>query len=262
MEVYEIIGYISALFIGLILGLIGGGGSILTVPILVYILHINTITATAYSLFVVGSSALVGTYKNMQEKLVNYYYALIFGIPAIIGVAATRRYIVPNLPNFILGTTKEKVIMLFFAFIMLLAGISMLYKRSKPIISTNKTKIDYILILVEGIVVGVITGLVGAGGGFLIIPALIFLAKLPMKEAVGTSLFIISLKSLLGFFLGDVATMEINWLFLIPFTLISIMGILIGVSLSKHISAQKLKKGFGVFLLVMTIYIIYKNFMC
>lgn len=262
MELPEILAYLSALIIGLILGLIGGGGSILTVPVLVYILQMNTITATAYSLFIVGTSAMVGAYKNMQEKLVNYFYAVAFGVPAIIGVTGTRRYIIPNLPDEIFGTTKENAIMIFFALVMGFAGISMLYKRSTCLTKNKEVKNNFFLIFIEGIVVGVITGLVGAGGGFLIIPALIFLGKLPMKEAVGTSLFIITLKSLVGFFLGDVTTMEIDWKFLLSFTSLSIIGILIGVKLSKRISADKLKRGFGIFLLIMTCYIIYTTFIC
>lgn len=261
MDLTEVLAYSCALIIGLVLGLIGGGGSILTVPVLVYILHINPITATAYSLFVVGSSAMVGAYKNVQKKLVNYNYAIVFGIPAVIGVTLTRRYLVPNLPEMIFNLTKEDAIMLFFAVIMILAGLSMYSKKTKCYTEADKIS-NYPLILTEGLVVGFITGLVGAGGGFLIIPALVILGKLPMKEAVGTSLFIITIKSLVGFFLGDVVTMKIDWAFLLPFTLLSIIGILIGVSLSKHISPQKLKKGFGMFLLVMAIYVIYKTFMC
>lgn len=261
MDLTEILAYSCALVIGLVLGLIGGGGSILTVPVLVYILHINPITATAYSLFVVGSSAMVGAYKNVQKKLVNYNYAIVFGIPAVIGVTLTRRYLVPNLPETIFSLTKEDAIMLFFALVMILAGLSMYSKKTKCYKKAEKIT-NYPLILIEGLVVGFITGLVGAGGGFLIIPALVILGKLPMKEAVGTSLFIITIKSLVGFFLGDVMTMEIDWVFLLPFTLLSIVGILIGVSLSKHITPQKLKKGFGMFLLVMAVYVIYKTFMC
>ncbi len=204
----------------------------------------------------------------MQQKFVNYYYGFVFGIPAVIGVTCTRKYIVPNLPDTILGLTKENAIMIFFVFIMLLAALSMLLNKSNVNSSkrnndqTNGHVSKYPLIILEGLVLGAITGLVGAGGGFLIIPALYFLAKLSMKEAVGTSLFIITIKSLVGFFVGDVTTMPIDWTFLLPFSALSIIGILIGVSLSKHIPSTGLKKSFGIFLIIMSCYVTYKTFLC
>lgn len=262
MELIELIGYSCALFIGLILGLIGGGGSILTVPVLVYVLSINPITATAYSLFVVGSSAMVGAYKNVQKRLVNYKLAIYFGIPSLIGVSITRRFIVPELPEYIFSFTKDDAIMLFFAFVMALSAISMITRKEKNCDTVERKPYNFPLIITEGLTVGALTGLVGAGGGFLIIPALVLLAGLPIKEAIGTSLFIIAIKSMVGFFVGDVFTMSIDWIFLLPFTALSIIGILVGVSLSKHISGDRLKRGFGYFLVVMTLCIIYKTFFC
>ncbi|MBI6115420.1 sulfite exporter TauE/SafE family protein [Salegentibacter maritimus] len=257
----EILGYFGALIIGVVLGLIGGGGSILTVPVLVYLLAVNPVTATAYSLFVVGTSALVGALKNMQKKLVDFRTAIVFSIPAFIGVYATRKYIVPAIPEslFSIGDfeiTKNIGIMLFFAIIMILASVSMIRenrkKRSEPV----AVSYNYPLIIIEGIVVGVLTGIVGAGGGFLIIPALVLLAKLPMKKAVATSLLIIAIKSLIGF-IGDVQNMNINWAFLAIFTGLSMIGMFIGIYLNKFIDGKKLKKGFGWFVLLMGIYIIW-----
>lgn len=261
MEFTEVLGYLCALLIGVVLGLIGGGGSILTVPVFVYLISINPITATAYSLFVVGVSALVGALRNMQKGLVDFRTAIVFSIPAFIAVYAARKYILPAIPAelFSVGdflVTKNTGIMVFFALIMLVASYSMIRERKNGNGEEPKVTYNYPLIILEGILIGLITGLVGAGGGFLIIPALVLLAKLPMKKAVATSLLIIATKSLIGF-LGDVQTMAINWAFLLSFTTLSVIGIFIGVWLNKFIDGNKLKKAFGWFVLVMGVYIIY-----
>jgi len=263
MELNQILGYIGALVVGLVLGLIGGGGSILTVPILVYLIGLNPVTATAYSLFVVGTTSLFGAFQNYRNKMVDLRTAIVFSIPAFIAVYLTRRYLVPAIPDslftiFDFEITKNIFIMIFFAIIMLLASISMIKTKKKGNSVEQEIKYNIPLIIVEGVIVGVLTGIVGAGGGFLIIPALVLLAKLPMKLAVGTSLVIISAKSLIGF-LGDVQNLAIDWTFLIIFTLLSIIGILIGVYSTKFISGEKLKKGFGWFTLLMAVYIIYKE---
>jgi len=263
MEVTEIFGYIGALLIGLVLGLIGGGGSIITVPILVYILSFNPVIATAYSLFVVGSTSLVGAVRNMMKGMIDFKTAIIFAIPAFIAVYLTRAFIIPAIPEelFLVGdfvVTKNLAIMLFFAVIMLLASLSMIRNKNKETDENEVITYNYPLIIIEGLVVGTITGVVGAGGGFLIIPALVLLAKLPMKRAVATSLFIIAIKSLIGF-LGDVQTHYIDWTFLLSFTAVSVIGIFIGIWLNKFIDGKKLKKVFGWFVLLMAIYIIYKE---
>ncbi len=264
MDLIQILGYLGALVIGVVLGLIGGGGSILTVPLLVYLLAINPVVATAYSLFVVGVSSLLGALQNVRKGLVDFRTAIVFAIPAFIAVYATRKFFVPAIPLQLFEVngfmvTRDIGIMVFFAIIMLLASYSMIKGRCKncdeesAVISYN-----YPLIILEGLVVGVLTGIVGAGGGFLIIPALVLLAKLPMKKAVATSLLIIAIKSLIGF-IGDVENMDIDWPFLLSFTAFSVMGILIGVWLNKFIDGNKLKKSFGWFVLVMGIYIIFKE---
>jgi len=219
MDINQIFGYLGALLIGIVLGLIGGGGSILTVPILVYLLFVNPVTATAYSLFVVGVSSLVGAIRNIQKGLVDFKTAIVFAVPAFIAVYIARKYLVPAIPEtvFTVGdfsVTKNIAIMLFFAIVMLVASISMI--RNKRADSPEETVItyNYPLIIIEGLLVGFITGIVGAGGGFLIIPALVLLAKLPMKKAVATSLLIIAIKSLIGF-IGDVENLEIDWSFLL-----------------------------------------------
>ncbi len=264
MELTEIVGYIGALFVGIVLGLIGGGGSILTVPVLVYLFFLNPITATAYSLFVVGTTALVGAIRNMFKKLVDFKTAIIFATPAFIAVYITRRYIIPAVPDVLFNVgkytvTKEIAIMVFFAIIMLLAAITMIRNKRPEPEKDTKILYNYPLIIVQGILLGLVTGSVGAGGGFLIIPALVLLAKLPIKKAIATSLLIIAINSLIGF-TGDIGNLEIDWPFLLTITAISVAGIFIGIRLNHFIDGKKLKKAFGWFVLAMSIYIMFKEF--
>lgn len=264
--IMEILGYILASLVGISLGLIGSGGSILTVPILVYVMGVNPVLATAYSLFIVGSTALVGGVQSAIQKKVDFKTVLIFGIPSIAAVYATRMWLVPVIPKelFTIGTlviTKAIALMVLFAVVMILASISMIRsgKNKNEIDENAPMKYNYLMILLEGSVVGLLTGLVGAGGGFLIIPALVLLARMPMKLAVGTSLFIIAAKSLIGF-IGDLQGSEvIDWKLLGSFTAFAVAGIFLGIYLSKKISGEKLKKAFGWFVLVMGIYIIVKE---
>lgn len=263
MEVSQIIGFFLAILVGITLGLIGSGGSILSVPILVYVMSVEPTLATAYSLFVVGISALVGGIQKAKENLVDFHKVLLFGIPTILAVFITRKFIVPALPETIFSTSffilkKSVLIMIVFAIVMIIASVRMI----KPIQekqSTENHQLNYFKIFSQGVFIGFIAGFVGAGGGFLIIPALLFLAKTPMKIAVGTSLFIIATQSLIGF-LGDISSNQtIDWKLLLPFTLLSVLGIFIGNFLSKKIDGNKLKTGFGWFVLCTGIYIIVKE---
>ncbi len=260
----ETIGYAGAVLMGLSLGLIGGGGSILTVPILVYLFQVDAVLATAYSLFIVGLTSLVGSVSHMRMGNIHWRTALVFGIPSILAVYATRAWLVPAIPDPIINSgsltlSKAIGILILFALIMVAAAYSMIRKPGAKADASGtgqEVKFNYPLILAEGVVVGMITGIVGAGGGFLIIPALVLLAKLPMKQAVGTSLIIIAAKSLIGF-TGDLKGGEvIDWNFLLTFSAIAIGGIIAGSILSKRIPNEKLKPAFGWFVLVMGIYII------
>ena len=263
----EIIGYIASVFIGISLGLIGGGGSILTVPVLVYLFGESAELSTAYSLFIVGTTALVGGIRNATMGNVNYKTAVVFTIPAFIAVYLTRAYLVPAIPQniFTVGTftmTKDVAIMVFFALVMLAASVSMIRNKREEKDEEGETEpvFNVPAIVAEGAVVGVLTGIVGAGGGFLIIPALVLFAKLPMKKAVGTSLLIIAAKSLIGF-IGDVQRPDliIDWTLLLTVTAIAVAGIFVGIYATKFIDGKKLKKGFGWFVLIMAVYIILKQ---
>ena len=261
----EIIGYLASLLIGISLGLIGGGGSILTVPVLVYLFHVEPVLATAYSLFIVGATSLVGVFPKYKNNMVNLKTAIIFGIPSIISVYATRQWLVPAIPDNVLQIggftlTKPLMMMLLFAVLMTAASISMIRDKSTDDENseTAELKFNYPLILVEGVVVGILTGLVGAGGGFLIIPALVLLSKLPIKQAIGTSLLIIAMKSLFGF-IGDLSHTVIDWSLLLTITILAIVGLFLGNVMNKKVNAASLKKGFGWFVLVMGVYIIIKE---
>jgi uncharacterized membrane protein YfcA len=260
----EIAGYFAALAIGISLGLIGGGGSILTVPVLVYLFGINPVLATAYSLFIVGATSLVGTFPKYNDGVVNVKTAIIFGVPSIIAVYATRRWIVPAIPEEILHIggftlTKPLMLMLLFGVLMTFASLSMIRDKKDECEDLDQVQVfNYPLIILEGLVVGALTGLVGAGGGFLIIPALVLFSKLPMKQAVGTSLLIIAMKSLLGF-LGDVTHYQMDWKLLLIVTGLAVAGLFLGNAFGRKVNAKTLKKAFGWFVLVMGFYIIVKE---
>lgn len=265
MNTVEIIGYLAAIIMGVTLGLMGGGGSILTVPILVYLFHISPVMATAYSLFIVGITSLVGLIGYIKQGLVNYKIGLIFAIPSFIGVFSARKFIVPIIPETIISIggynlSKDTAILIFFSILMLFAAYSMI--REKETEKSEKEmseKIKRLLIIIEGLIVGIITGIVGAGGGFLVIPALVILTKIPMKEAVGTSIMIITIKSLIGF-LGDLSSeINVNWSFLFGFSFFTITGIIIGTYSSSYVPEKKMKPVFGWFVMLMGLFIIGKE---
>jgi uncharacterized protein len=259
----QYLGFFIAILIGISLGLIGGGGSIFTVPLLVYLFRLEPAIATTYSLFIVGLTSAVGSVSYLKERLVNLKTIFIFGIPSIISVFIMRFFVVPIIPNEIFSidgflVTKNILTMILFAFLMLVASYCMI-KRDLSDLENDIEHFNYPLLTFQGLLIGVITGLIGAGGGFLIIPSLIHFGKLKMKVAVGTSLVIISINSLIGF-LSENDKPLIDWKFLFSISVFAIIGIFIGMGISKRINSEKLKPIFGYFVLIMGVYIFIKEF--
>ncbi len=262
----HLFGYFGAIIMGMALGLTGSGGSILTVPILVYLFAVAPVTATGYSLFVVGATSFIGFLQYLRQHLVHLKTAFIFSVPSMASVYLTRKWILPAIPDtlFSIGSlivTKDIALMILFAILMIAASYSMIKKAKKcdEMPPGDKRGFNYPVVLLEGAIVGFFTGLVGAGGGFMIVPALVLFSDIPVRMAIGTSLLIITIKSMTGF-LGDISVSEaIDWVFLFEFTGLSVIGILIGNYLSKFIPSDKLKPGFGWFILLMGVFIIAKE---
>lgn len=262
--IFSLIGYLGALIIGLTMGLLGGGGSILAVPIFVYLFGFNEILATAYSLFVVGVSSIAGTYSYFERNLIDFRTVGLFGIPATLSVFFNRYFLLPRIPEVLIDgdsflLTKGMAVMILFSILMLSSSISMLLKKkgSNPNFTQDSSTPIFKIVLL-GIGIGFITSLVGAGGGFLIVPAIVGLLQLPIKKAIGTSLSIIMMNSLIGFS-GDIGNLPIDWLFLVKFSGLSILGIFLGSYFSRKISGARLKPAFGVFVLVMGTWILIKE---
>lgn len=256
----EFFGYTSAILVGLVIGLAGGGGSILTVPIFVYIFNLPTVLATTYSLFVVGSTSLIGSINHLWKKQVDLRVTLAFALPSFLSVYLSRRLLVPSLPDplFALGTfilPKSKAILYFFAFVMIIAARAMIRHDSPERGEAADGQPRYRALALDGLAVGMLTGTIGAGGGFLIVPMLVLLAGLPIHRAVATSVLIIAVNSFVGF-LGDVYHTTLNWNFLLPFTGLSVAGIFVGMYLAHFVPPNRLKKGFGWFVLAVALYMI------
>lgn len=256
----EILAYIASALIGISLGLIGGGGSILTVPVLVYMFGVSPLLSTSYSLFIVGSTSLIGAFNNYKNGAVSVRTALLFGASSITTVFLTRKFLIPLIPKqlFKIGDfqiTEPILTMVLFALLMMVASFGMIRNDAKVTDQPENKGNNYLKLFVFGIGIGLTTGLLGAGGGFLLIPTLVLFLGMPMKKAVGTSLLIIALNSLIGF-VGDIGHFTIDWPFLLKITGIAVAGIILGGILGKHVNSDQLKKGFGWFILVMGIYII------
>ncbi len=255
----EILGYGAAVCIGISLGLIGGGGSILTVPVLVYLFHLEPVLASAYSLFIVGITSLIGALRKYRQGYVELGTSLVFGIPSVAAVFLTRKYLLPALPDHFLTIhqwhlSKSLFVMLLFSVLMILVSISIIRgKEEEECVDCEPEELTfyrYFLIVLAGVSEGLISGLVGAGGGFLIIPALVLLARLPMRTAIGTSLLLVGVKSLIGF-TGDLSHTEMNWPFIRFISLMALSGFYLGNYLSGKVSGTGLKKAFGYFVMMM-----------
>lgn len=257
----EFIGYTASLAMGITLGLMGGGGSILTVPILVYLFALSPMISTGYSLFVVGTTALIGSIMYIRKGDIDLQAGITFALLSVIGVNVSRGLIIPKIPSVVahvgsFALTKEILVMATFATLMVVASYSMIKRKKdqKPMEAQPAVRIA--LIATVGLFVGIIAGFVGAGGGFLIIPALVFLAGLSMRIAVGTSLMIIALQSLLGF-AGDISRgLIVDWSLLGTVTAFAVVGIIAGSAVAHKIKEQKLKTAFGWFVLFMGVSIL------
>lgn len=263
-----IIGFIAFLCIGLILGLIGGGGSILGVPVLVYIMCYTADVATGYSLFIVGLTSLIGALAYLRKGEISAEAIFQFAIASLTTVFCVRKFVMPAIPQSMhlgsLEISKHVLIMVLFAILILCSSYSMIKKRKYSRINEvkwdefAKSPMGVPFVILLGVTVGFITGFVGAGGGFIIVPVLIFFLRLSFKKAVGTSLCIIALNSLIGF-AGNIGNQTINWLFLLEISGVCAVGILIGSLLSNKVSSQKLRPAFGWFTLVVGIFVLVKE---
>ncbi len=260
MSIQEVAGYSTAILVGVVIGLAGGGGSILTVPIFVYVFGISPVLSTTYSLFVVGATSLVGSVNHIWKKRVDLPVTVAFALPSFVSVYLSRRFLLPLIPDplFRYGTfilPKNDAILYFFAFVMLMAARAMIRSDRPEHGPAHDGRPRYGTLALDGLAVGLLTGTIGAGGGFLIVPMLVLLAGLPIYRAVATSVLIIAVNSFVGF-LGDVHHTSLNWAFLLPFTGLSILGIFLGLYLARFIPPAKLKRGFGWFVLTVAIYMI------
>lgn len=261
------LGYIAMTLLGVTLGLIGAGGSILTMPVLVYLFAIAPSQATGYSLAIVGATAAAGAATYWRRRQNNLKMAVVFGLPSLVGVYLTRRYLFPAIPNPLITAgdwvlSKDLAIMIFFAIFMLAAAAAMIFGKKEEEAAASveaKRQINIPLIAGLGFGASILTGLVGAGGGFLILPILVLLGGLPIKIAIGTDLLIIAVNSLLGF-IGEMQTVtSIDYGFVATLVVLPLVGMLIGTHLNKITPAHKLKPALGYFVLTMAIYIISKE---
>lgn len=258
------LGYVLGLLIGMCLGMMGAGGAILTIPVLTYIFDINPIISTTYSLFIVGITSFIGSVGYVRNSFYDLKAAIFFGIPSTIAVVLTGKFLFPAVPasmdiaGIVLG--KDLLIMILFGVLMLLSAIAMIRSsrgaiRKDDFSETRRFRYGLILLIAVG--VGMVTAFLGAGGGFLIIPSLVILGNLPMKKAVGTSLLLITVNSLLGFVSkSSVLETELDWSFLLSFSALTAVGILTGVRFARLISGERLKLYFGYFVLVLGIIVL------
>lgn len=257
----EILGYALTIVIGLLVGLFGGGGSILTVPVLVYLFAIPATLSTTYSLALVSITSLLASFSHIANNNLSYKRIFLFGLPSLLSLYVVRAYLVPAIPIsfqlFDFEIEKDIFMMIFFSFLMLIAGFFMIRKR-KEMSETDNNNYNSISLILSGFSEGLVTGIVGAGGGFIIVPVLMIFGKLNLKQAVGNSLFIIGFKSMIGF-LGSNDISALNYIFLIKILAIALLGMYFGIQLNKKFNAQQLKPLFGYFVLLMGFVILIKE---
>lgn len=257
----EILGYVAMVGVGLILGGIGSGGSMLAIPILVYLFSEDVETASAYSLFLVGVTSLTGAILKQKEQFVAVRAAAMFGIPSITTTFITRKWLIGYVPDHIgeagsLQITKGDVLMWLLASLMIVSSLMML---KDPAAKIAHSEGKYSFLIPSGFVAGMISGLAGIGGGFLILPAMVLFAGVSVRTAIGTTLLIIAANSLLGF-CGDVFNHAVNWYFLLSLTGVSVLGLLVGVWAGKRISPPfSARKGFAWFTILTAVFILVRE---
>jgi uncharacterized membrane protein YfcA len=257
----ETLGFVAIFFMGIVLGLLGGGGAILTVPILVYVFQINPTLSTTYSLFIVGAASLLGSFVYFYKKEINIKIAAAFSITSTTGVLFSRVIVLPNIPDLVwnqasLYITKDILILTIFSIVMISASYTMISKSLQPKIETDARATNIYFIFLIGITVGVTAGFVGAGGGFLIIPALMTFASLKMRTAIGTSLLIIAIQSLIGFGSDFYQNVVIDWQLLKNLVFTSVLGLFVGLFINKEVQEKKLQLSFGILVLIMGLFIL------
>ena len=256
------VGYCLAVFIGFCLGLIGGGGSILVIPVLVIFFGIDPVPATTYSLCIVGLTALAGAVGQVRNSNVDYSKLLQFGITSVLSLFIVRRWIMPLIPETIFRSdsfllSRAVLVMVCFSLLMLIAGIKMIKPGKLPQAAGQNNPVRLAL---QGIITGAITGFIGIGGGFIIVPSLVLFAGLSMKKAIGTSLFIITVNCLVGLLtnISEVGNMDYNFLTL--FCALTITGIIFGTWLTKYIPDKNLKPAFGWIIIGMSTIVFLRSF--
>ncbi|KAB2810164.1 sulfite exporter TauE/SafE family protein [Phaeocystidibacter luteus] len=255
MEWTIILAYLAAVFTGFVLGGLGSGGSILAMPILMYLFHIPATEATSYSLFIVGATAFYGTVRAERKSNVRWKVVLSFGLPMLLAVAVARSVILPHIPNDVFGLNRDQVITALFAILMLAASRAM-WKGRK---SANNGHRPAPVLVLQGVLTGILTGLVGAGGGFIIVPVLVLGLGLSMPVAVGTSLAIIAVNSGVGFG-TDMLTglVEIQWKLIALFTAASAFGLYLGSRVASKLPQAQLKKAFAVMIVIIAVTMLIK----
>ncbi|MBO9592012.1 MAG: sulfite exporter TauE/SafE family protein [Niabella sp.] len=256
----EVTGYICSLLIGVSLGLIGSGGSILAIPILVYFFGLTPEHATTHSLFIVGITSAIAVRKHYRFGNLKLREALYFAVPSIISLLLSRKYLLPAVPEIIsnqgITITKHMVMMVFFALLMIGASLSMI---RKPIPAAASGQVSVSRLVLLGLLIGIVTGFLGAGGGFLIVPVLVFYGGMSMRHAIATSLLIITINSLSGF-IGDLVNHVVfDKRILVTVSATAITGMFAGLYLSNRIDTLKLKPVFGWFIFLMGLFIFTKE---
>jgi uncharacterized membrane protein YfcA len=254
----EIFGWVGIFAVGFVLGLLGGGGSILIVPVLVYLFHQTAQSSTAMSLFVVGLSSAIGLFVSKQHTQVHWGSVVAFAIPSSIGAFLARQFFVPVTPDPILGMSKDMFLLVAFALLMLIVGVRMLMPSSKNLKEEPLKEKSSVSATPIGFAVGTLAGYLGAGGGFLIVPALNQILRVSMVVAIPTSLAIISAQSLVGF-TGTLSNSTTDWMFALKLTAVCVVGTLAGSQFKKSIAPEKLKPIFGVFVRVIALFMLGKE---